>query len=276
MPSLSASPPALPMVRLLLVAVLVAAGASAQDAPDARPSLPLVALAAAGPDAPASPADDAPETTADSTDVLPTVLPSPTVLPAGLASPALPVTRPSDLDALADTTRSPLDTLAMSPWERVWWGRRGVMRQTGLFPTHPDEPLDDLRQVAQVRRRMLRWHQTLGLATVASMGVTVAGGVAAALDAGEGLHEASLPVTIGLYATTATLSLLAPPPPVRLDGRRGVDSITIHRWLAVGHVAGMLLTPLLSEDGRAVHQAMGVATFATFSAAMLTVTLLNR
>jgi len=268
------------MTRVLLVAALLAAGASAQDAPDARPSLPLVALAA-GLDAPASPADDAPETAAvaplvppdlpfaaDSADVLP----SPTVLPAVLASPALP----ADLDVLSDTTRSPLDTLAMSPWERVWWGRRGVMRRTGLFPTHPDAPLDDLRQVAQVRRRMLRWHQTLGLATVASMGVTVAGGVAAALDAGEGLHEASLPVTIGLYATTATLSLLAPPPPVRLDGRRGVDSITLHRWLAVGHVAGMLLTPLLSEDGRAAHQALGVATFATFSAAMLTVTLLNR
>lgn len=181
-----------------------------------------------------------------------------------------------DAPALADTVRSPLDTLRMSTWERVWWGRRGLMRQVGLFPTHPDQPLDDLRQVAHVRRTMLKWHQTLGLVTVASMGTTVIAGQLAASGNGSGFHEATLPVTIGLYSTTAALALLSPPKPITLDRGGGIDSITIHRWLAVGHIAGMLITPLLGEDADTAHYAMGYATFATFSAAMLTVTLLRR
>lgn len=178
--------------------------------------------------------------------------------------------------AFADSVVSPLDTLDMSLWERTWWGRGGVFRRVGLFPTHSDEPTDDLRQIAHVRRTMLRWHQTLGLVTVASMGATVVGGQIAASTGNKGFHEATLPVTIGLYSTTAALALLSPPKPIQLEGRGGIDSITIHRWLAVGHVAGMLITPLLAEDAGQAHYAMGYATFATFSAAMLTVTLLRR
>ncbi len=189
----------------------------------------------------------------------------------GVASPAAFL----DAPALADTVRSPLDTLGMSTWERVWWGRGGVMRKVGLFPTHPDQPLDDLRQVAKVRRTMLKWHQTLGLVTVASMGTTVVAGQLAASGHGSGFHQATLPVTIGLYATTASLALLSPPKLVTFGGG-GIDSITIHKWLAVAHIAGMLVTPLLGEDAGRTHYAMGYATFATFSAAMLTVTLLSR
>ena len=179
---------------------------------------------------------------------------------------------------LADTTLSPLDTLHMSLWERAFWGRHGLARVGGLFPTHPDNPTDDLRQIAHVRRRMLGLHQTLGLVTVASMAATVVGGQIAASGGSSGFHEATLPVTIGLYSTTAALALLSPPKLVTFEGG-GVDSITIHRWLAVGHVAGMVLTPLLAPEGAddvRIHQISGYATFGTFSAAMLVVTLLRR
>ncbi len=180
--------------------------------------------------------------------------------------------------AFADSTLSPLDTLDMSLWERTFWGRHGLARVTGLFPTHPDEPTDDLRQIAAVRRRMLGLHQTLGLATVASMAATVVGGQIAVSTGNSGFHEATLPVTIGLYSTTAALALLSPPKIVSFDGG-GIDSITLHRWLAAGHVAGMILTPLLAPDGAddaRVHQISGYATFGTLTAAMLVVTLLRR
>lgn len=183
-----------------------------------------------------------------------------------------------DADVFADTTGSPLDTLQMSRWERLLWGRRGLTRRLGLFPTHPDAPTDDLRQIAHVRRRMLGLHQTLGLVTVASMAATVIGGQIAVSGGGSGFHRATLPVTIGLYSTTAALAILSPPKLVSFEGHR-IDSITIHRWLAIGHVAGMILTPLLapsSVDDARIHQISGYATFATFSAAMLVVTLLRR
>ena len=162
-----------------------------------------------------------------------------------------------DRAALADTVVSPLDTLRMSRWERVWWGRGGLMRQVGLFPTHPDQPLDDLRQVAQVRRKMLKWHQTLGLVTVASMGTTVVAGQLAASGHGRGSTKRRSPSRSGCIPRPLR-SRYSLRPSRSTSGGGGIDSITIHKWLAVGHVAGMLITPLLARRRRRAHYAMGL------------------
>lgn len=172
-----------------------------------------------------------------------------------------------------ENPRSPIDTLHMSAWEKVFWSRKGLTRQLGLFPLHPDAPVNDLRQIVQVRRRMLSWHQALGLATVASMATTVIAGQRAYSGHGHEFHEATLPFTIGLYSTTAALALLSPPRLIRGDGQW--DSVRVHRWLAVLHLSGMILTPLLASDegsGASLHRTMGYATFATFSGAMIAVT----
>ena len=169
-----------------------------------------------------------------------------------------------------------LDSLGMSAWERLLWGRRGAMRLTGLFPTHPDRPGADVRQVSRVRRKMLFVHQVVGLASVASMAATVASGQRAISGGGSDLHRGTLPLTIGLYTTGAALAFLSPPALATSRPRR-LDSITLHRYLAIGHVAGMIATPLLAPSNgrwsrRHVHQALGYATLATYSAATLVVT----
>lgn len=191
-----------------------------------------------------------------------------------LAAPDAPLPDAAFADAAFADAPLTLDSLRMSAWERVWWGRRGVFRRTGLFPTHPGDPTADVRQIATVRRRMLGAHQLVGLATVGAMALTVVGGQIAYSTGDSGFHRATLPVTIGLYSTGAALAFLSPPRLVT-GGSRRVDTVTVHRWLAVGHVAGMMLTPLLAPDdgdGRALHRALGLATFATFSAAFVTVT----
>ncbi len=174
-----------------------------------------------------------------------------------------------------DTTWSPIDTLRMSPWERIFWSRGGLMRRTGLFPLDADRPVNDLRQVVQVRRRMLSLHQVLGLATVGVMGATVVAGQIAYNGNGSGLHKALIPITTGMYGATAALALLSPPKLLSRGG--GWDTVKVHRWLAVLHVAGMILTPMLAPDdgegNRSLHRTLGYATFATFSTAMLVVTL---
>lgn len=168
---------------------------------------------------------------------------------------------------------SPVDTVKMSGWERIWWGRHGIMRIG--FKLDKENPVNDLRQMARVRRKMLSLHQTLGLITVASMAVTVAGGLKADSGKGSGLHKASVPITIGLYSATAALSLTSPPKLV--PSRRGWDTIRVHKLMAIFHFAGMIITPLLAPDNpdAAVkwHRTAGIATFATFSAGMLTVML---
>jgi hypothetical protein len=172
---------------------------------------------------------------------------------------------------------SPVDTLKMSPWERIWWGRHGVMRLG--FRLDEKNPVNDLRQMAKVRRKMLGLHQAMGLATIVSMGVTVTGGFRAAAGKGNGLHNTSLPITEWLYATTATLALVSPPKLVRSRGQW--DTIRVHRLLAALHIAGMIVTPMLAPDDEGGktsvkwHRAVGVATFATFSTSMLVVMLFH-
>ncbi len=171
---------------------------------------------------------------------------------------------------------SPVDTLSMSPLEKIFWSRHGLMRVTGLFRLDDDNPTNDLRQIARTRRRMLSLHQALGLGTAAAMVVTVVGGELA-LDGKPGLHKASLPITIGLYATTATLALASPPKLV--PSRGGIDSVTFHKAFAVLHIAGMIVTPMLAPEiggeswsRRHTHQALGYATLAAFSGGMISVT----
>lgn len=173
---------------------------------------------------------------------------------------------------------SPIDTLHMSLLERVFWSRHGLLRVTGVFRTDPDQPVNDLRRLAHVRRRMLSLHQILGLTTVASMTATVIAGQRALDGHGGGFHKATIPITVGLYATTATLALASPPKLVDLDG--GMDSITFHKAFAVLHLAGMIITPMLAPEAdegnrsrRHVHQAFGYATYGAFTAGMLTVIL---
>jgi hypothetical protein len=112
------------------------------------------------------------------------------------------------------------------------------------------------------------------------MTVTVIGGERAFDGHGNGLHEGSLPITIGLYATTATLALASPPKLV--PERGGIDSITFHKALAALHLAGMIITPMLAEEadegsssGLDLHRTLGYATYAAFTAGMITVTFFH-
>lgn len=53
----------------------------------------------------------------------------------------------------------------------------------------------------------------------------------------------------------------------------------MHRMLAVAHLAGMMITPMLAPEEQHTqvrwHRALGVATFATFSTSMLVVILFH-
>lgn len=179
---------------------------------------------------------------------------------------------------LSGRTFSPVDTLRMSPLERLFWKRHGLMRLTGLFSLDKDNPTNDLRQIAKTRRRMLSWHQKLGLLTMGSMALTVISGQRALGGHNPSFHKTSVRITIGLYSGTALFSLASPPKLVPKRG--GADTITFHKWFAALHVVGMILTPLInpspSSDYQSKarrHQIAGYITFGAFTAGMLTVML---
>lgn len=173
---------------------------------------------------------------------------------------------------------SPLDTLHMSLLEKGFWGRRGLFRSLGIFKTDHEKPVNDLRRIVKIRRKMLSLHQTLGLVTVASMATTVIAGQAAFNGGNGNVHTTAVSFTIGLYTATAALAFASPPKLIRGGG--GLDTITFHKIFAALHIAGMILTPMFAPDDEGggsrsrlrTHQALGYATFAAFSAGMIVVT----
>ena len=157
--------------------------------------------------------------------------------------------------------------------QRILWGEKGLMRNFNRFELTPEK-----RQVElNLRRASLKAHQAIGLLTLG--GMVAQGIVGAKLYNGDyklkDTHEAlAVAVNTG-YFTTAGLSLFAPPKAV--DERRGFSSIKAHRWLAVLHLSGMILTNVLAdriEDNyqlRSVHRAAAFTAFGAYAASIIVI-----
>jgi hypothetical protein len=191
-----------------------------------------------------------------------------------------------------DTLVNPALTLLpeiMGPMEKVMWGQKGLMRGLGF-------PLTEESREREIflRRNMLTAHQVGGLLTLAAMAATVVTGQLLINSADEaehaghagteehdhGLHTAKVALawsTVGLYATTAALSVFTPPPANRRR-TQGWNSISWHKGLAVAHFTGMFITPFFglmiddNHDAQIFHQVTGYATLAALAGAMLVIT----
>ena len=155
--------------------------------------------------------------------------------------------------------------------QRILWGQKGLMRNFNRFELSPEK-----RQVElNLRRASLKAHQAIGLLTLG--GMIAQGIVGAKLYNGDyklkDTHEAlAVAVNTG-YFTTAGLSLLAPPKAI--DERRGFSSIKAHRWLAMVHLSGMILTNVLAGqiEGnyklRPYHRAAAYTAFGAYAASII-------
>jgi hypothetical protein len=172
----------------------------------------------------------------------------------------------------------------MSPGEKLMWGQNGLMRRIGAFPLTEESREKEMG----LRRTMLTIPEIGGFITLASMLTTVVYGqltLNGNLSLGS-THQAWAYATIWSYFTTASLSLLSPPPMVR---RNEWNTVSIHKGLAFVHFTGMVLTPLLADgvamhergssspdkinrDKARIHQISGYITTATFAAAMMVIT----
>ena len=176
---------------------------------------------------------------------------------------------------------APADSLPENMPLRVQllWGQRGLMRTLGLAP---QTRLGELR----LRRSMLQWHQRLGLVTFGALttqvilGELMANNPAKHYEDLRPVHRTLGYATFGVYMTTASLSLFAPP--ARRYG--GFSSIKLHRWLALVHFTGMAIQPWLGTRladargdayGRRLdqHRWAGRITLGAFTAALLSVFL---
>ncbi len=206
-----------------------------------------------------------------------------------LVGQSLFVFDPTDADTLPRPLKPKLLPDNMSFMERGMWGEKGILRGVGIAsPLTPEVRKHELA----VRRTMLTMHQIGGFLTLGSMIAAVYFGQKSLNDQNTGqrndpyrsTHQELATSTIALYATTALLSVLSPPPLIRRDE---TSTTTIHKTLAWIHFAGMILTPIIGNTilkrgpvGRYAdlnqarfHQISAYATTAVFAASMIVVLL---
>lgn len=203
--------------------------------------------------------------------------------PAVLFSQEAPPAPASAYAPPALATPDPTDSLpdGMPLNTRLLWGRKGLFRLLGLAPATRKRELE-------IRRTMLQWHQRLALVTFAALTTQVILGEVLASNRAryyqdlQPVHRTLGYATFGLYLTTASLSLGAPP------ARRytpGFSSIKLHRWLALIHFTGMMLQPWLGRHLRLAptpasyerrlrtHRWVGRITLGAYTAAFLAILL---
>ncbi|MBC7447794.1 MAG: hypothetical protein H7330_07015 [Hymenobacteraceae bacterium] len=171
--------------------------------------------------------------------------------------------------ATLDTAPEPTQLLPdrMIFTQRMFWGKKGLLRVIGMAPLTDAGREKELH----LRRSMLVTHQVLGYVTLA--GMLAQGIVGARLYSGHreelGLHSGIAAGVNVAYFTTAAMSLLAPPP---LLSRRvkGLNSMKLHRGLAVVHFSAMIATNLLAgQSTKQYHRAAAYTAFGSFATAVI-------
>lgn len=159
-------------------------------------------------------------------------------------------------------------------YTRALWGERGLVRVLNLAPKTRAGEL-------RLRHHMLKWHQRMGLVTFAALMAQYTTGTRLYKNPGKyydkyaELHESLGMVTYGLYISTASLSLLAPPAR-KYD--RNWTSIRIHRYLAIVHFSSMIIQPWLAvyalehpekyDQFMGYHKQVGTVAAVSFSLAL--------
>jgi hypothetical protein len=171
----------------------------------------------------------------------------------------------AELNKLSDTSNQLLP-LKMLLTQRVLWGEKGLMRPIIQLNTANRE------KELKVRRAMLVAHQVLGFITLGGMaGQGITG---SQLYKGNyrnyEIHE-NLATAVNIsYGATALMSFFAPPPLINRDKK--LSAIRLHKWLSVVHMAGMIATNVLAENGpKSLHRAAAITTFASFGAAIISI-----
>lgn len=187
------------------------------------------------------------------------------------------------LDAMLEETPAPKMQLLpdrMQPTQYLLWGKKGLMRITGI------SPLDEKHRTVElkIRRSMLITHQVVGYATLAGM---IAQGIVGGIlykrikdnsDYGlKPLHKNIGKAVNIAYFTDASLSFFSPPPLIS-NRTVGLNSIKIHKGLAYLHLSAMIATNVFSYqirnsassyDYKPIHRASAYTAFGAFAAAMI-------
>lgn len=183
------------------------------------------------------------------------------------------------LASLTDSTEAqPLLPHKMLFTQRAFWGKKGLLRTLNIAPLTPEGRIHELK----IRRTMLVSHQIGGFVTLA--GFVAQGILGAKLYNAQGQeyvdtkrwHERSATFINISYATTLALSLTTPPPIV--GAKKGFTTIKLHKYLAIVHLTGMVVTNVLAGmidehySLKPWHRAAAYTTFGAYAASVIALT----
>ena len=162
---------------------------------------------------------------------------------------------------------------------KLLWGDNGLFRKINIAP-------DNKRDEMKLRRNMLQWHQRLGLITLGAITYQFISGKKQYNNNFENFnsdrqkrHKVLGYTTYGLYLSTASMSLLAPP---ARKHTKGLSSTKIHKYLAIVHFSAMIAQPWLGYKAARstnaddynkyidLHNIAGTVTMVSFSLAFFT------
>ena len=160
--------------------------------------------------------------------------------------------------------------------QRIFWGPGGLLRVMGIAPL----TTEGRKKEQKVRGIMLVTHQVTGYATLA--GFLVQGILAVRSNSATGseygrllnAQRTTMAITNIAYATTALLSLTAPPK-LRTNQKGTSGGVRLHKYLSIIHLTGFIATNMLAAKApqhselKPYQQAAAFTTFAAFAPALI-------
>ena len=171
-----------------------------------------------------------------------------------------------DLIVADENATPPLLPERMIFTQKVLWGKKGLMRKTGISPLTVQNREKELR----LRRSFLKTHQILGYTTLATM--IAQGIIGGKLYNGQNnlydTHKTMGKIVNVGYFTGAALSLFSPPP-LTNKKTKGFSSIKAHKILANIHFSAMVITNVVADDNKKAHRAAAYTAFASYATAVI-------
>ena len=179
-----------------------------------------------------------------------------------------------EFESLINTEKPSLLPEKMIISQRVLWGEKGLLRNTGIVKLS----LENREKELVVRERMLKAHQIIGYITFAGMiyqgilGGKLYNGDYSVYDT----HKKLGKIVTASYFTGAALSLFTPPPLVSRK-KEGLNNIRLHKILANVHVPAMIVTNIYADkqyekkNYKEIHKVSAYTAVASYTLAMVTI-----
>ena len=144
--------------------------------------------------------------------------------------------------------------------QRILWGKKGILRKTGLAPLN----LKSREKELKLRQSIVKTQQVMEYITLGSMitQVIIGDRYYGGYDSFHKAYKTVGTITNVSYFTTSALTLFSPPPVISKK-TKGFSS-GANKFFSNIHFAAMILTNVVDDNNKKAHKAAVYTAFATY------------